>query len=105
MDKVLIVTGGGRGLGAATARLAAGNGYSVCRSYAETRLAAEAVVLSIQSHGGRAVAVAADVAREADVGRLFETSDALLGPLSGLVNNAGILEQQMRVDEMSAARL
>ena len=105
MEKVLIVTGGGRGIGAATARLAARQGYAVCVSYLENRLAAESVVHSIEVDGGRAVAVAADVARESDVSRLFETSDALLGPLSGLVNNAGILEQQMRVDEMDAARL
>lgn len=105
MDKVLIVTGGGRGIGAATARLAARQGYAVCVSYLENRAAAEAVVLSIRADGGRAMAVAADVAREADVSRLFETSDELLGPLGGLVNNAGILEQQMRVDEMSAARV
>lgn len=105
MNKVLIVTGGGRGIGAATAQLAARQGYAVCVGYLEDRAAAEAVVLSIQAGGGRAVAVAADVAREADVARLFETSDEVLGPLGGLVNNAGILEQQMRVDEMSAARL
>lgn len=105
MGKVLIVTGGGRGIGAATARLAARQGYAVCVGYLDNRAAAEAVVLSIQADGGRAVAVAADVAREADVSRLFETSDEVLGPLGGLVNNAGILEQQMRVDEMSAARL
>jgi NAD(P)-dependent dehydrogenase (short-subunit alcohol dehydrogenase family) len=105
MAGVLIVTGGGRGIGAATARLAARRGYAVCLSYLENRLAAEAVVHSIRADGGRAEAVAADVAHEADVSRLFETSDTLLGPLSGLVNNAGILEQQMRVDEMDAARL
>ena len=105
MEKVLIVTGGGRGIGAATARLAARQGYAVCVGYLENRVAAESVVQSIEVDGGRAVAVAADVARETDVSRLFETSDQLLGPLCGLVNNAGILEHQMRVDEMDAARL
>jgi NAD(P)-dependent dehydrogenase (short-subunit alcohol dehydrogenase family) len=105
MEKVLIVTGGGRGIGAATARLAARQGYAVCVGYVDNRVAAESVVQSIEVDGGRAVAVAADVALETDVSRLFETSEQLLGPLRGLVNNAGILEHQMRVDEMDAARL
>ena len=105
MEKVLIVTGGGRGIGAATARLAARQGYAVCVGYLDNCAAAESVVQSIAVDGGRAVAVAADVALETDVSRLFETSDQLLGPLCGLVNNAGILEHQMRVDEMDAARL
>ena len=105
MDKALIVTGGGRGIGAATARLAAERGYAVCVNYLRNREAADAVVKSIEAAGGRAIAVAADVAKEADVTRLFETSDQALGPLAGLVNNAGILETQMRVDTMDAARL
>jgi len=105
MDKALIITGGGRGIGAAAARLAARRGYAVCVNYRRNRQAAEAVAASIEAEGGRAIAVAADVAVEADVARLFETSDRTLGPLVGLVNNAGILEAQMRVEAMDAARL
>jgi NAD(P)-dependent dehydrogenase (short-subunit alcohol dehydrogenase family) len=102
---VLIVTGASRGIGAATARLAATRGYAVCVNYRASRTAAEAVVRDILSDGGHAIAVAADIAREADVVRLFATVDRELGPLSALVNNAGILERQMRVDAMDAARI
>ncbi len=105
MNKVLIVTGGSRGIGAATSILAARRGYSVCVNYRSHREAAEGVVQAIEADGGRAVAVAADVTVEADVLRLFETSDRALGALTGLVNNAGILETQMRVENMDAARL
>jgi NAD(P)-dependent dehydrogenase (short-subunit alcohol dehydrogenase family) len=100
-----VITGGSRGIGAATARLAAQRGYSVCVNYRRNRDAAEGVVKAIEAGGGCAIAVAADVAVEADVVRLFETSDGTLGSLVGLVNNAGILETQMRVDGMNAARL
>src|SRR5688572_29290882 len=105
MDKVLLVTGASRGIGAATARLAAQRGFTVCVNYLRSRQAAEGVVASIENDGGRAVAVQADVAVEADVVRLFETCDRTLGTLAGLVNNAGVLETQMRVDSMDAARL
>jgi NAD(P)-dependent dehydrogenase (short-subunit alcohol dehydrogenase family) len=105
MHKALVITGGSRGIGAATARLAAQRGYAVCVNYRRDRDAASDVVKSIEAHGGRAVAVAADVAVEADVTRLFETSDKTLGSLAGLVNNAGILETQMRVEAMDASRL
>jgi NAD(P)-dependent dehydrogenase (short-subunit alcohol dehydrogenase family) len=105
MERVLLITGASRGIGAATARLAAERGYSVCVNYLRNRDAAETVVKDIEAAGARAVAVAADVAIEADVVRLFETCDKVLGPLAGLVNNAGILETQMRVDSMDAARL
>ena len=105
MDNVIVITGGSRGIGAATARLAAQRGYSVCVNYRRNLDAAEGVVKAIEADGGRAIAVAADVAVEADVVRLFETSDRTLGSLAGLVNNAGILETQMRVDSMDAARL
>jgi len=101
----LVVTGGGRGIGAATARLAAAQGWAVCVNYRREREAAEAVAADIARAGGRAVAVAADVASEGDVVRLFETAERELGPLGGLVNNAGILERQARLDEMDAARL
>jgi NAD(P)-dependent dehydrogenase (short-subunit alcohol dehydrogenase family) len=105
MSKALIVTGGGRGIGAATARLAAERGWAVCVNYLRDRAAAEAVAAEIARAGGRAVAVAADVASEADVVRLFETAERELGPLGGLVNNAGILERQARVEDIDAARL
>jgi len=105
MNRVLIVTGGSRGIGAATARLAARQGYAVCVNYRARREAAEAVTAAIEAEGGRAIAVAADVANEADVERLFATCDERLGPLFGLVNNAAVLETQMRVESMSAARL
>lgn len=103
--KVMVITGGSRGIGAATARLAAAQGYAVCISYVRDRAAAIDVVDSIKSNGGEAIAVQADVASEADIVRLFQTADRQLGRLKALVNNAGILERQMRVDEMDAARL
>lgn len=105
MKQVMIVTGGSRGIGAATALLAGARGYAVCVNYRKNRTAAETVVEAIERAGGRAVAVAADVASEAEVIHLFETVDQALGQVTALVNNAGILEQQMRVEEMSAARL
>jgi NAD(P)-dependent dehydrogenase (short-subunit alcohol dehydrogenase family) len=104
-NKVVVITGGSRGIGAATARLAAAQGYAVCISYLQNRQAAQAVVGAIEGSGGRAIAVAADMASEADVVRLFETVDRSLGRLTALVNNAGILERQARVEDMDAARL
>jgi NAD(P)-dependent dehydrogenase (short-subunit alcohol dehydrogenase family) len=105
MDKVLLITGASRGIGAATARLGAERGYSVCVNYRQNRDAAERVVKAVEETGARAVAVAADVAVEADVMRLFDTCDRTLGTLVALVNNAGILEAQMRIDAIGAARL
>ena len=105
MKKVMLITGAGRGIGAATAVLAAQAGYEVCVNYQRNREAALDVVATIESAGGRALAVQADVSIEADVVRLFQTVDAELGSLSVLVNNAGILDTQMRVDEMDSARL
>jgi NAD(P)-dependent dehydrogenase (short-subunit alcohol dehydrogenase family) len=101
---VMVVTGGGRGIGAATARLAASRGYSVCVNYLRDSQAAGALADEITGAGGRAIAVAADVALEADVIRLFDTARDKLGALTALVNNAGILERQARLDEMEAAR-
>ena len=101
----ILVTGGSRGIGAETARLAAQRGYAVCVNFRSNRAAADAVVHDIESRGGKAVAVGADVSVEGDVLRLFEAVDARLGRLTALVNNAGILETQSRVDEMDAARL
>lgn len=105
MSKVVIITGGGRGIGAATATLAAQRGYAVCVNYRRDRAAADEVVKEIERAGGNAVAVAANVASETDVVRMFETVDQTLGPLAALVNNAGTVEQQMRVEQMDAARL
>ena len=105
MEKVIVVTGGSRGIGAATCRLAAQHGYSVCVNFRQDRKAAEGVVKAIETIGARAIAVAADVAVESDVKRLFAAVDDTLGPITALVNNAGILEAQMRVDAMDAARL
>jgi NAD(P)-dependent dehydrogenase (short-subunit alcohol dehydrogenase family) len=105
MSGVLIVTGGGRGIGAATARLAAERGYAVCINYLRDEAAAQAVVQDIRSDGGRAIAVRGDVAAEADVLRLFQESDRSLGPLSALVNNAGIVATRQRLDAMSAERM
>lgn len=105
LNKVIVITGASRGIGAATARLAAVRGYAVCVNYLKDRSAANAVVAAIEAAGGRAIAVAADVAAEAEVVDLFRTVDTRLGTITALVNNAGVLEQQMRVDEMDAARL
>jgi NAD(P)-dependent dehydrogenase (short-subunit alcohol dehydrogenase family) len=102
---VVLITGGSRGIGAATAVLAAARGYAVCVNYRSNAGAAHAVVASIAEAGGRAIAVQADVAIESDVVRLFETCDAELGRLTALVNNAAILETQMRVESVDAARL
>ena len=100
MDKALIVTGASRGIGAATARLAAAAGYKVCLNYRSGKAEAEEIAQEIQSAGGRAIAVGADVAREEDILRLFETCDRELGPLGGLVNNAGITGPVCRVAEI-----
>ena len=102
MSGVMIVTGGGRGIGAATARLAAARGYSVCINYRKDRAAAERLAKDL---GGRAIAVSADVADEAGVMRLFETADRELGAVTALVNNAGIVDLATRVEAITAARL
>jgi NAD(P)-dependent dehydrogenase (short-subunit alcohol dehydrogenase family) len=98
----LIVTGGGRGIGAATARMAASRGLDVVVNYAKDAVAAERVVAEIRDGGGRAVAVPADVSAEADVIRLFTTAEQELGPVRALVNNAGVTGGFSRVDEVSA---
>ncbi len=103
--KTVVITGGSRGIGAATAKLAAQRGYAVCISYLHNRQAADGIVAAITNAGGEAFAVAADIAREEDVIRLFQTADSRFGAISALVNNAGILEKQMRLDEMDVARL
>jgi NAD(P)-dependent dehydrogenase (short-subunit alcohol dehydrogenase family) len=105
MSGILIVTGGSRGIGAATARLAASRGYAVCVNYRNDRDSAEKVLADVERAGSRAIAVAADVSSEPDVVRLFETVDRSLGRVTALVNNAGTLDRQMRLEQMDAARL
>jgi NAD(P)-dependent dehydrogenase (short-subunit alcohol dehydrogenase family) len=105
MAGVMIVTGGGRGIGAATARLAAARGYAVCVNYLRDRGTAEAVVQDIRNDGGRAIAVPGDVSVEKDVVHLFQECDRSLGTLGALVNNAGIVARQSRVEAMDAERL
>jgi NAD(P)-dependent dehydrogenase (short-subunit alcohol dehydrogenase family) len=102
MSKVIIVTGGARGIGAATCRLAAEQGYAVCVNYLKSKRAADALVSSLK---GKAIAVAADVADERDVLRLFETVDRDLGRVDVLVNNAGILARASRLENFDLARI
>ena len=104
-EGVMIVTGGSRGIGAATARLAAERGYAVCVNFVANERAALTVVDEIRDRGGRAIAVRADVAREADIVHLFDEAVKQFGTLTALVNNAGILERQGRVEDMDVARL
>ena len=104
-EKIVLVTGSSRGIGAATARLFAAHGYAVCINYKSNQRAAELVAEDIQNMGARCLVVRADVSVEQDVVSLFEAVDARLGTLTALVNNAGILEQQCRLDELSGARI
>ncbi len=103
--QIMIVTGGSRGLGAATARLAARRGYDLCVNYLGNAEGAEAVVREVEAAGRRAIAVQADVAKEDQVERLFETVDRELGTLTALVNNAGLTGPSSRLDEVEAATL
>lgn len=105
MSKVMIVTGGSRGIGAATARIAGERGYAVCVNYRRDADAAAAVVADVEKAGSRAIAVAGDMASEEDVLNLFQTADANLGTLDVLVNNAGIVAEQSRVEDYSLERL
>ncbi|MDP7176545.1 MAG: SDR family oxidoreductase [SAR324 cluster bacterium] len=105
MDEVLIITGASRGIGAATARIAGRSGYVVCVNYLKNKAAAKQIVEEINADGGRALAVGADISREEEVVKLFCAVDDKLGKISALVNNAGILETQMRIEDMNAARL
>jgi NAD(P)-dependent dehydrogenase (short-subunit alcohol dehydrogenase family) len=103
--QVLIVTGGSRGIGAATARLAASRGYAVAFSYLQDARAAAATLATIEAAGGTAIGIRGDVAAEADVLGLFDAAERTLGPVTGLVNNVGVLEAQMRLEDMTADRL
>jgi NAD(P)-dependent dehydrogenase (short-subunit alcohol dehydrogenase family) len=105
MNKVMLVTGGSRGIGAATALAAAREGYAVGINYLRNRDRAAELAATIQRDGGRAAAIGGDVGNESDVVRMFEELDRTLGTITALVNNAGILELQQRVDAMDAARL
>ncbi|OYU43980.1 MAG: NAD(P)-dependent oxidoreductase [Burkholderiales bacterium PBB4] len=105
MKKILLITGGSRGIGAATALLAAQHQYDIAISYLHNRAAAQEVVRGIQAAGAKAVAVQADVSHESDVLRLFTEVDKALGPVTALVNNAGVLEVQARVEDMTAERI
>ena len=104
MRKVVIVTGGSRGIGAAAARLIAAGGAAVVVNYAQAREAAERLVTEIEASGGEALAVQGDVANEDDVLRLFRETEERFGRPSGLVNNAGIIQPQMRFEAMTAER-
>ena len=104
MSKIMIITGGSRGIGAATAVLAAERGYDVAINFASNQAAADAIVKAVQAHGRRAIAVKGDVANEADMLELFDACDKQLGKLTCLVNNAGVVDMKSRFDEMSVAR-
>lgn len=104
-SQIVLVTGGSRGIGAATSLLAAERGYAVGVNYRRDADAAASIVQRISAAGGRAVALQADVSDEADVVAMFDRLDHALGPVTALVNNAGILETQMRVDAMDADRI
>ncbi len=103
--RVAIITGGSRGIGAATAKLLGKDGYRVCVNYHSNETAADGVIDELESSGATAIAVQADVSNEKDAIRLFETVDEDLGPVSALVNNAGIVAPQTRVEDMDAQRI
>lgn len=105
MKKVLLVTGGSRGIGAATAILAAEQGYAVAINYREQKKAADRVVKQIHSTGGEAIAIQADIAVENEVKRMFDELDQNLGRLTALVNNAGIIAPQSRFEDIELERI
>ncbi len=104
MSRVMLITGASRGIGAATARLAAQQGYALCLNYHQRADAANAVLEQVRGLGVTAIAVQADVADETQVLHMFDIIDREFGRLDVLVNNAGMLEQQMRLEQMDAAR-
>lgn len=105
MGGILIVTGGGRGIGAETSILAAQAGWDICINYRDNRARADEIVGRIAAAGRRAIAVQADIAAEADIVRLFETCDSELGAPTGLVNSAGVLAPLTRIDEIDGGAL
>ena len=105
MKQVMVVTGSSRGIGAATALMASRRGYAVCINYIGNEQAAERLRARIADEGGEAIVVRGDMSVEADVLRLFAAVDAQLGPITALVNNVGVLEQQCQLSEMTAERL
>lgn len=105
MSGIMIITGGGRGIGATTARMAAARGYAVCVNYQSNAGAAEAVAADIEAAGGRAIAVQADVAREDEAARLFAAVDKELGPVTALVNNAGLAGPISRLDQADSGTI
>src|SRR6476620_224668 len=104
MDRVVVITGGSRGIGRATAIAAAARGFKVCVGYASNEAAARHVVSAIEAKNGKAMALKCDVGNESDILALFKAADAF-GTLGALVNNAGIVGATSRVDEMSAERI
>jgi NAD(P)-dependent dehydrogenase (short-subunit alcohol dehydrogenase family) len=105
MPRVILISGGSRGIGAATALVAAQQGYDVCIAYAQDASSAQSICTAIQLQGRRALSVQADVSDEAQIVALFAACRDRLGTPDVLVNNAGVLEQQMRLEDMSLARL
>lgn len=104
-NRVAIITGSSRGIGAATAKLLASAGYRVCVNFRSDAIAANSLISTLTNEGSTAIAVQADVSIESDVVRLFETVDEQLGSVGALVNNAGIVLPQMRVEDMDASRI
>ena len=105
MAKSVLITGAGRGIGAATARRLVGDGYQVCINYLKDQQSAESLAQELQARGGRVLLCRADASLEADVARMFGEIDQAFGGVDGLVNNAGILLPQMRVEQMTAERI
>jgi NAD(P)-dependent dehydrogenase (short-subunit alcohol dehydrogenase family) len=105
MGKVIVITGSSRGIGRATAIKAAAKGYAVVINYKGNKAAADELINEITFDGGKAVAVQADISKEDEVVKLFKTADEAFGPLTALVNNAGIIEKQSAVADMDAERL
>lgn len=105
MDKIVLITGGSQGIGAATAYLAARNGFTVCINYHQNKAAADEVVRKIECDGGKAVSYKANISDETEIESLFHFIDSEIGKITALVNNAGIIESQIRFVEMTMTRL